>query len=1127
MKRLTRITLSLSLALGLTVALMLVLNGRPVRADTITVDTIADNTAGGDGYCTLREAINNANTDSDTTSGDCTAGNGDDSIIFSDTLFSAGGIISITQGPLVIQSDNGTSIDGDLDDDGEPEVEIRYSSGTVNTGLIIVQSSDNRIEGLSVTDSPNIGIYVDGNGDQADNNQIVNNWIGLDLTAADRGNSSRGIYIWHVAGSGSGAAGNTIQDNVISGNGSDGLYINDAPETQVLSNTIGLNPAITDTIANGDDGIVLNGAVTTTIQDNWISGNGGDGLYITATQDITITDNVIGLDATGSVATNYGLAGINVAANSTLLVIRDNTVSGNRYNGIYLGPDCSYATIAGNYIGANSAGTVGLGNGRFTNRDGIQLNDAYSNTIGGPNLADRNIIVHNGRAGVFISGEQADHNVVQNNYIGAGATGSEDLGNGDYGPTSDSGAGGVYVYDGADHNIIRDNLIRFNYIGLRFSGGSDPLVTPPQYNQVLTNTLTYNDKYGIVNQTTHQNAAYTTPVSGDNLIQNNVITGTGEGCGHTWCSGFGIYNYGGSPRIISNTISENDGFSISGEDHGYGIVNRVYFGTDGPDDAADDLLSMPYIAGNTISSNENDGIQSRDTAPLNKATLLNDNTFVNNSGEPHISQRWFVAVEVVSGTQTIDSGLAVTITRQSGGDACPGGACVGNDFDSAGGGNGVWGPSGIVYTDVENLNEGTTTWFEVIEYEVEWDGDWVTYTSHLVEAGGAEHGSRYFDFNGITTTDEISGDVNLPFCVSTGITGTNQSLCRYQIAQIDVFGSFGDGDWDDDGIPDEDEGTDDTDGDGTPDYKDTDSDNDGIPDDEEYDWCGSAPCDSDGDGTPDYKDTDSDNDGIPDSVEGNTDTDGDGIPDYADTDSDNDGIPDSVEGNVDSDGDGTPDYKDTDSDGDGIADSAEGAGDTDGDGDENFRDTDSDGDGDPDNTDPDDDNDGIPDTVEGLVDNPGVDNDSSIDTDGDGLPDYLDTDSDNDGVPDSEEAGADPNNPVDSDKDNTPDYQDTDSDNDGTPDGDEWYDGSGGDEFCSNSAGLDTDGDTILNCQDNDVDGDGIPNYQDTDSDNDGTPDSQESRTTPNPSPFGHGDVPAWIDPIYHLYLPLVLRNSP
>ncbi|RLC76119.1 MAG: hypothetical protein DRJ03_29230, partial [Chloroflexi bacterium] len=94
MKRLTRITLSLSLALGLTVALMLVLNGRPVRADTITVDTIADNTTGGDGYCTLREAINNANTDSDTTSGDCTAGNGDDSIIFSDTLFSAGGIIS-------------------------------------------------------------------------------------------------------------------------------------------------------------------------------------------------------------------------------------------------------------------------------------------------------------------------------------------------------------------------------------------------------------------------------------------------------------------------------------------------------------------------------------------------------------------------------------------------------------------------------------------------------------------------------------------------------------------------------------------------------------------------------------------------------------------------------------------------------------------------------------------------------------------------------------------------------------------------------------------------------------------------------------------------------------------------
>ena len=58
------------------------------------------------------------------------------------------------------------------------------------------------------------------------------------------------------------------------------------------------------------------------------------------------------------------------------------------------------------------------------------------------------------------------------------------------------------------------------------------------------------------------------------------------------------------------------------------------------------------------------------------------------------------------------------------------------------------------------------------------------------------------------------------------------------------------------------------------------------------------------------------------------------------------------------------------------------------------------------------------------------------------------------------------------------------------------------------------------------MDGDGIPNYLDPDSDGDGTPDSRESTTGPNPPPFTHGDVPQWIDPLWRIYLPLVLRNS-
>ncbi|MBK9711314.1 MAG: DUF11 domain-containing protein [Kouleothrix sp.] len=59
--------------------------GRPLPAaadSTIAVNSTADAAVAGDGQCTLREAILNANADGDTTGGDCAAGSGADTITF-------------------------------------------------------------------------------------------------------------------------------------------------------------------------------------------------------------------------------------------------------------------------------------------------------------------------------------------------------------------------------------------------------------------------------------------------------------------------------------------------------------------------------------------------------------------------------------------------------------------------------------------------------------------------------------------------------------------------------------------------------------------------------------------------------------------------------------------------------------------------------------------------------------------------------------------------------------------------------------------------------------------------------------------------------------------------------------
>ena len=112
-----------------------------------------------------------------------------------------------------------------------------------------------------------------------------------------------------------------------------------------------------------------------------------------------------------------------------------------------------------------------------------------------------------------------------------------------------------------------------------------------------------------------------------------------------------------------------------------------------------------------------------------------------------------------------------------------------------------------------------------------------------------------------------------------------------------------------------------TDNDAVPDYRDIDSDNDGILDNieaqEDLDnYVVASEQDQDGDGLDDAYDTDY-NAVVIELV----DTDGDGTPDFRDEDTDNDWVPDYIEGN-DADMNGKPDliFSGTDVDGDGLDD---------------------------------------------------------------------------------------------------------------------------------------------------------------------------------------------------------------
>ena len=162
---------------------------------------------------------------------------------------------------------------------------------------------------ISGNGSGDAGILVIGAG--SDNNVIRNNYIGTN--AAGDGaiaNNLHGIRIEN-------AAGTQILDNLISGNDVHGVYVYDtaATGTQILRNTIGTNAAETAAVPNLFDGIRLEGGSSGTIigtagNGNVISGNGQQGITINDNNGNTIQGNFIGTDSGATEILGNGDGGV-------------------------------------------------------------------------------------------------------------------------------------------------------------------------------------------------------------------------------------------------------------------------------------------------------------------------------------------------------------------------------------------------------------------------------------------------------------------------------------------------------------------------------------------------------------------------------------------------------------------------------------------------------------------------------------------------------------------------------------------------------------------------------------------------------------------------------------------------
>ncbi len=395
-----------------------------------------------------------------------------------------------------------------------------------------------------------------------------------------------GVEIYNMASSntigGAGSAG-----NLISGNTRDGIAIYGALTTAnaVAGDTIGLNMAGggagTAAIPNGGAaGVeVFRGASSNTIGGTGnlgdvISGNTGDGvqLHDQYTTGNTVLGDMIGTDATGSNALPNGGNGVTIASGAA-----SNTIGGTESGEGDLisgntgdGVDVSGTGTSQNNVEGNRIGTNVSGTVALSNVIGVNVfSSATNNTIGGTEAGAGNLISGNSTDGVDVSGAGSSQNDVEGNFIGTDASGTLALGN----------MNGVQVFNAASGNTI---------------GGTEA---------GAGNEISGNGGTGVA-------------ISGANTSQNNVegniigVVALGNGVGVQVFGGATGNTIGGTEAGAPNVISgnANDGVDIYGAGTSQNSVEGNDIGTDASGSVADSNLNGVQISsgasGNTIGGAE-------------------------------------------------------------------------------------------------------------------------------------------------------------------------------------------------------------------------------------------------------------------------------------------------------------------------------------------------------------------------------------------------------------------------------------------------------------------------------------------------------------------------------------------
>jgi CSLREA domain-containing protein len=286
--------------------------------------------------------------------------------------------------------------------------------------------------------------------------------------------------------------------------------------------------------------------------------------------------------------TDAGGRGLEVSAsNSVVRGLAINRFSG---DGIQIsGPDTTGVEVRGNFIGTDATGVQDLGN----TGTGVEIRGP-ANTVGGTNPADRNVISGNNE-GVKILEVEATGNSVMGNYIGTDASGTGEMGNcngveindasgnviggtasGAGNVISGSCGGGIELLDASD-NRVEGNLIGTDASGTKPVGNSTGIYMSGAFDNLVGGTAS-----GAGNVISGNNRGVEIDAGGGNRIQGNFI-GTGrnrtEQLGNRFVGIDLLYvagnTVGGETAAAANTIAFNGQHGVRVEGDAQSTGNRI------------------------------------------------------------------------------------------------------------------------------------------------------------------------------------------------------------------------------------------------------------------------------------------------------------------------------------------------------------------------------------------------------------------------------------------------------------------------------------------------------------------------------------------------------------------------